>query len=114
VLNLLSNAIKFTPAGGRVELSADRDGRGRLNITIADTGIEIAQKDIARIQEPFEQVRASPRHDIEGTGLGLPLAKGQLELQGGKLHISSKLGRGTTVVATFPANRVREGQADDN
>ena len=106
VLNLLSNAIKFTPSGGQVTVSVERDRWGKLALVVSDTGIGIAREDVARVLEPFEQVRLTHHQATEGTGLGLPLANGLAAMHGGKLRISSKPGRGTRVTVTFPAKRV--------
>jgi len=107
VLNLLSNAIKFTRAGGRIDISAEVDRWGKLVISVSDTGIGIEREDLERIMEPFEQVRSPEQHELEGTGLGLPLASGMAKLHDGKMRLTSKPGRGTKATVTFPARRVK-------
>ena len=107
LLNLLANAIKFTPEGGRVVLSAGRVPDG-FAISVADTGIGIAEADLARVMEPFGQAQDPRARDKEGTGLGLPLAKHLVELHQGTLALASEYGRGTTVTATLPISRVIE------
>ena len=104
LLNLLSNALKFTPAGGRITISARRSPSG-LRIVVADTGIGIAAADIPKALEHFGQVdsRLARKHD--GTGLGLPLCQKLMELHGGTLELESTPGAGTTVTLTFPARR---------
>jgi signal transduction histidine kinase len=105
LLNLLTNAIKFTPAGGTVRLEAAvKDGP--VELAVADTGIGIAEDDIARIMEPFAQVDSSLARRYEGTGLGLPLVKSLMELHGGELTIASTPGTGTRVAVRLPADRV--------
>ena len=104
--NLLSNAVKFTPRGGKVCLETFLDGDGALVFRISDTGIGIAVQDIPRALAPFEQVRGQASLTVEGTGLGLPLTKGLIELHGGKLSIDSELGRGTEVTVRLPSERV--------
>ena len=105
LINLLSNAVKFTPAGGRVTLSAHADAKGVM-ISVADTGIGIAPADISRALTPFMQVENSLSRRFEGTGLGLPLADSLTRLHGGTLTLASNVGQGTTVTVTLPANRV--------
>ncbi len=101
LLNLLSNALKFTPAGGRVSLQARAAGR-MLEVTVSDTGIGIAAKDLPRLGRPFEQIDNALNRRHQGTGLGLALSKSLLEMHGGSLSIASEPGKGTTVVARLP------------
>jgi two-component system cell cycle sensor histidine kinase PleC len=98
-LNLLSNAVKFTPQGGSVAVAAAIDERG-IAIVVRDTGIGMAQRDIPKALMPFGQVH-NPQTSHEGTGLGLPLAKKLVELQGGTFEIESELGIGTVVTIRF-------------
>ncbi|MCE3233597.1 MAG: sensor histidine kinase [Rickettsiaceae bacterium] len=103
ILNLLSNAVKFTPEGGEVSLTVEEDAVGGLVIvTVVDTGIGIAAKDISKAMSPFGQIDSSISRRYEGTGLGLPLSKKLTELMGGKFEIKSEVGLGTTVILTFP------------
>jgi signal transduction histidine kinase len=111
ISNLLSNAVKFTPAGGRMTLSARREANGSLAICIADTGIGIAPEQIAVALAPFGQVDGSITRKYEGVGLGLPLAKRLVELHDGVLEIDSTLGKGTTVTIRLPAKRLMGDRA---
>lgn len=106
LLNLVSNAAKFTPEGGQIKVSAAGAGAG-LFVAVEDNGVGIAADDIAMVLQPFGQAEnaISPKH--EGTGLGLPLAKGFMELHGGTLSLDSAVGRGTRVTVTFPPERLR-------
>jgi len=106
LLNLLANAVKFTPAGGRITVTARMEADGRLAVTVIDTGTGIAAEDIPLILEPFGQVRSAFRRDHAGTGLGLPLSRRLMEAHGGTLEIDSTLGEGTRVTLRFPAERV--------
>src|SRR3546814_20156939 len=90
LLNLLSNGIKFTPAGGRIKLSAAIEAGGGLAIAVSDTGIGIAPHNVARALESFGQIESTLSRKHGGTGLGLPLAKGLIELHGGWLAIERK------------------------
>lgn len=105
LLNLLSNAVKFTPPGGRVALTAERDAEGRLRIAIADTGIGIPADALPRIAQPFQQADNSIARRFGGTGLGLAISRNLMELHGGRLEIESAEARGTVVAAVFPAER---------
>jgi PAS domain S-box-containing protein len=106
LINLLSNAVKFTPAGGRVRVAARLDARGDLVVVVSDTGIGIAPDDIRRVMEPFGQAESDMHRRHDGTGLGLPLTRGLVELHGGAMTLDSAPGTGTTVTVRFPAARV--------
>ena len=99
VFNLLSNAIKFTPADGKVDVSARLDD-GHVEIAVADTGPGIPPEDQETIFEEFEQ--GSEGKQAEGTGLGLPLSRKLVELHGGRLWVDSQAGRGSTFRFTLP------------
>jgi signal transduction histidine kinase len=105
LLNLISNAVKFTPPGGSVTVSARLDDAG-LALSVADTGIGIAEADIPRAFERFGQVDSTLARKYQGAGLGLPLARDLVELHGGKLTLRSQPMVGTTVTITLPASRL--------
>ena len=106
LLNLLSNAVKFTPAGGRVAIAANTTADQGFSLQVSDTGIGIAEADIAKVLSPFGQVDSKLARKYEGTGLGLSLSKALVELHGGALTIDSTVGVGTTVTVTLPPERV--------
>jgi signal transduction histidine kinase len=106
LINLLSNAVKFTPAGGRVALTAARTADGALLIAVADSGVGMAPNEIKVALTPFGQVSNALSRRHTGTGLGLPLAKAMMELHGGTLRVASAPGQGTTVSLLFPPERV--------
>ncbi len=106
LINLLSNAVKFTPAGGRVTVSATFDRQAGLRLAVSDTGIGISADHRAKVFEPFSQVDNSLSRQHDGTGLGLPLVKALMELHGGSIELESVPGQGTVVTAVFPADRV--------
>ena len=111
LLNLLSNAIKFTPPQGKVEVSA-WTSRRRAHVRFRDTGIGISAEDLARLGNPFEQVRANPMHAQGGTGLGLALVKALVDKHGGTFTMESRLGAGTAVTVDFPlAMKTRAAKA---
>ncbi len=106
LLNLLSNAIKFTPAGGRITLSARELPGSGFEVAVTDTGIGIPADKLDRVLEPFEQVENSFTRTRAGTGLGLPLTKAMMEAHGGRLVLESELGKGTCVRAILPPERI--------
>jgi signal transduction histidine kinase len=101
LLNLLSNAVKFTPEGGRIGINA-RQADGSVEISVSDTGIGISPEDQTKIFEEFRQVGGDNAKKIEGTGLGLTLAKKFVELHGGKIWVTSEVGKGSTFTFTLP------------
>ena len=105
LINLLSNAIKFSPEGGSVAVRAARGPEGSVLLSVADSGIGIAEDDIPSVLKPFSQVESAFSRSHEGTGLGLPLAKSFIEAHGGRLEIDSTVGRGTRVTLHIPAQR---------
>ncbi|MGH7811274.1 MAG: ATP-binding protein [Candidatus Binatia bacterium] len=101
LLNLLSNAVKFTPEGGRIGITA-RQTNGAVEISVSDTGIGISAEDQPKIFEEFRQVGSDSAKKVEGTGLGLTLAKKFVELHGGKIWVTSAMGKGSTFSFTLP------------
>ena len=100
LFNLLSNAIKFTPDGGSISVSARLAG-DMVEVSVADTGIGIAPEDQPKVFEEFQQVGQSAAK-VEGTGLGLPLAKRFVELHGGQMWLRSEPGQGSTFSFSLP------------
>jgi len=106
MLNFASNAVKFSNDGGRVELDAFLDEDGSFAVMVRDNGIGIAEADIPRVMQVFQQADHGHARRYGGTGLGLPLAKKLIELHGGSLVLESKQDSGTRIIARFPASRV--------
>jgi len=106
LLHLVTNAIKFTGPGGHVEIASRFDPETGVIVTVSDTGIGMAPRDLTRVLEPFEQVDSSISRSYQGTGLGLPLVKAIMDLHGGTVALNSKLGVGTQASVTFPPRRV--------
>jgi signal transduction histidine kinase len=105
LLNLLSNAAKFTPTDGSVHVRTALDS-DCFAIRVTDTGIGIARSDLPKVLIPFTQLDSKLSRKHGGTGLGLPLTKGLIELHGGSLAIDSEVGVGTTVTIRLPAKRI--------
>ncbi|MCR0983028.1 PAS domain-containing sensor histidine kinase [Roseomonas populi] len=99
---LISNAVKFTPAGGRVTLSATPLATGGTEIAIADTGIGMAPEDIPRAFEAFTQLEAGLSRRYPGSGLGLYLSRALAGAMGIGLDLQSTPGKGTTVRLAVP------------
>ena len=100
LLNLLSNALKFTPEGGQIDVRAQAKA-GEIEITVADTGVGISPEDQAVVFDEFRQVGSAARK-IGGTGLGLSISKKFIELQGGRMWVSSAPGLGSTFGFCLP------------
>lgn len=101
VLNLVFNALKFTPAGGRVELHAEKQGEF-VEIQVADTGMGISEKNLPFVFDRFWQADGSSRRKYQGVGIGLALVKELTEIQGGKVDVRSTEGKGTTFTVKLP------------
>ncbi len=101
LVNLISNALKFTPKGGRIAVTAGvSPAEATVVFSVRDTGCGIPAADQQRVFEKFTQV-ANPM-SIGGTGLGLPIAKSMVELQGGRMWLESAEGAGSTFHFTLP------------
>jgi PAS domain S-box-containing protein len=100
--NYLSNALKFTPLGGRVTLRIRPEGEDHFCLEVEDTGIGIAQADLARLFVEFEQLDTGAGKQYGGTGLGLALTKRIVEAQGGTVDVRSAPGVGSVFRAIFP------------
>ena len=102
LLNLVSNAIKFTPEAGTVTVGALRTDKG-LEISVADTGIGIAEADMGQIFKEFHQIDQGPGRKHEGTGLGLALTKRFALLHGGDVRVASRVNEGSVFTLVLPA-----------
>ena len=99
--NLIANALKFTYEG-LITCSVDWGLEGMI-FQVADTGLGIADEDLGRILEPFEQARNAPVNvSNQGVGLGLAITKKLVTLHGGDMDVQSTLGEGTTFVIRLP------------
>lgn len=95
--NLIGNAIKFTPSGGTIRLSAKGLGPS-VEISVSDTGSGISEEYLPHVFDRFWQ----KERDGRGVGLGLAIVKGIVDAHGGAVHVTSKVGAGTTFWFTLP------------
>jgi|CXWL01.1.fsa_nt_gi PAS domain S-box-containing protein len=102
LLNLLSNAIKYNRAGGDVVLGWQQEG-AHCRLRIADTGRGMSPEQLAHLFEPFNRLGAE-RSPVDGTGIGLVVARGLAELMQGRLSVDSTVGHGTVVTLTLPGS----------
>jgi len=107
LLNLAGNAVKFTQSGGCVTIDAARvmaEGRAMLEFSVSDTGIGIEPEDMQRIGTPFVRANNDYARAQEGSGLGLSVVKGLVELHQGTMQLKSCPGEGTIVTVRLPVS----------
>jgi signal transduction histidine kinase/DNA-binding response OmpR family regulator/ligand-binding sensor domain-containing protein len=109
MFNLLSNAVKFTPAGGRITVTAARTGAKAevfpldfLDILVCDTGPGIARDQLEHIFDRFYQSDSTYEHHQKGSGIGLAIAKEIVDLHHGKIDVHSREGKGTEFIIRLP------------
>ena len=107
--NLLSNAVKYSNAGTRVELRVVRDDQG-LAISVRDQGIGLSAEQQARLFQPFDRLGAE-RHRIEGSGLGLVIARQLAEAMNGRIGVVSAPGAGSTFTLHLAESQAPAGDA---
>lgn len=101
IRNLINNAIKFTPEGGHVTVSAERNGEW-ANVFVIDTGVGMTSKKIEKLFDLGENTSTTGTAGEAGTGLGLQLCKDLAEKQGGQIHVESTEGKGSVFRFTLP------------
>ena len=107
LINILSNAVKYTETGGITVTAGEADGQ--VSISVRDTGIGIAEKDIKRLFEPFERLENHFRVKTGGTGLGLYLTKKlATDVLGGEISVISREGVGSTFTLSIPGTPKRD------
>ncbi len=99
--NLLSNAIKYSPEGGKITLSAQREN-DHMVIAVKDEGVGLTPEQQARLFRQYERVEREDIKNIPGTGLGLYLVKSLVELHGGTITLDSAPGSGSTFTVKLP------------
>lgn len=108
VLNVLSNAIKFTPQGGEITVKVGWTAAGGQYVSIADTGPGIPENEIPIVMQSFGRGSLAIKTAEQGSGLGLPIVKGLIDLHGGGFNLRSRPRAGTEVTVTLPAERVMD------
>lgn len=103
--NLLENALQYTPASGKVTVSAVSVGRGWVELSVTDTGAGIPRQDVPRIFERFYRTDRARERSQGHSGLGLAIVQEIVEAHGGKVSVESIEGKGTTFRFTAPQAR---------
>jgi signal transduction histidine kinase len=106
ILNLVTNAIKFTPKGS-VTVAARRGEKGSVELSVADTGIGVSEKDQLRIFEDFQQADNSPAREYGGVGLGLAIVQRLAEMLDARIDLKSRVGKGSTFTVALPVRSPR-------
>ena len=109
ITNLMSNAMRYTPEGGSVVISIERERTDAL-ISVRDTGIGIAKEDISRVFSRFWRSDASRERVSGGLGVGLSLTKEIADRHNGSIIVESELGKGTTFTLRIPLTQARSQQ----
>jgi two-component system phosphate regulon sensor histidine kinase PhoR len=99
--NLITNAIKYTQNGGEINVNVDMTGIN-IRVAVTDNGFGIADKYLDKIFERFFRIKDDKTRYITGTGLGLPIVKELLDTMGGRIHVESRPGKGTTFTVLLP------------
>lgn len=109
ILNLIDNAIKFTPPQGEIKVTLTADDEYAV-IAVGDTGCGIAPADLPRIFERSFRATSAVKSGIPGTGLGLHFARSIAEAHGGRIEVSSKVGKGTCFRVVLPLHAPHAGR----
>ena len=110
LLNFVNNAVKYTPYGGDISITVSQKKAvlpdySRYEVRVKDSGIGMSEEFQRRLFMPFEREQSSTQSGIEGTGLGMSLAKNILDMIGGTVSVKSEKGVGTEFIITFDLKR---------
>ena len=101
--NLLSNAVKYNRPQGAVTVQIGEDGDGQLRLSVSDTGLGMNHEQLRRLFQPYDRL-GREGSGVEGTGIGLVIARRLIELMGGTLAVDSRSGEGSTFTVRMPAS----------
>lgn len=107
ILNLLTNAVNYTDSG-EIHISSGLLSDSKFRLSVKDSGIGIAESEIARLFQPFQQIDTSLTKKNGGTGLGLYLCKKIITMLGGKIMVKSELSKGSDFYIEMPINYHKE------
>ncbi len=118
LINLLSNAVKYTPNDGAIQLRVEElsqvvNNYSRVRFTVTDNGLGMSEDYQKVIFEPFTREDTKITHEIQGTGLGMPITKSLVELMGGTIRVDSLPGEGSTFTVELEL-RIQETEDDDS
>lgn len=99
--NLITNAIKYTHKSGSISINLE-EKEGRIQVSVKDNGIGIYKENIAKLFKITEKFSMQGTEQEEGTGLGLILSKGFIDLHNGEIMVESQIGKGSTFTFTLP------------
>lgn len=105
--NLVGNALKFTKEGGITVKTQNKSQENHIVVSVIDTGKGIAEEDLAKLFQKFQQIESSVENEEGGTGLGLAISKEIIFSHGGKIWAESKLGEGTAFNFVLPVQERR-------
>jgi len=100
-MNLISNAVKYTLAG-TIEISVRNKTSREVEVLVRDSGIGVSEADQEKLFQKFYRARTKASASMEGTGLGLGIARGLVAAHRGKISLKSELGKGTEVRVSLP------------
>ena len=117
LINLLSNSVKYTQAGGRIQMRVEEQPQvmkkySRVRFTVSDNGMGMSEDYLKVIFEPFTREETKATYEIQGTGLGMAITKSLVDLMGGSIKVTSKLGEGSTFTVELELH-IQEQEVDD-
>ena len=101
IYNILDNAKRYTPPKGKIEIKAEDIGDG-IMISIKDEGHGITEEELGKVFEKFYRCKNDPNNEKTGSGLGLSIARGIIEVHRGKIWVESEQGKGSRFIFTLP------------